>query len=56
MCENNKDQIHGGGYLLGEEGNQDHGVGVGASIVFIFDMSRWVVVDNQVGVHYAIPS
>lgn len=40
----------------GKEGNQDHGVGAGASTVFIFDMSGWVIVDNQVGIlYYSLP-
>lgn len=39
----------------GKEGNPDHGVGAGTSTVFIFDMSIWVVVGNQVGMYYTIP-
>jgi len=34
---------------------KDHGVGVGASTVIIFDMSSGVVGDNQVGIHYTLP-
>lgn len=56
VYENNKDQICDGGYLFREGREPRSWSGSRGLNSIYFDMSSWIVVDNQVGIlYYSLP-